>query len=571
MNKKSFLLLTTRDIYHLSILGSIYRSLAAIDAFMLANLAQKEHINKMPFTLLSIVAILGLIYAVITYFIIIYLWKRKRNPDARFKDFVLYAKTVTIIDLITLSALCLLSGCHASRLYIFFIPILLYAPFFFQTRTALYIIGLYMTTVILVTSILESRHLLPAADSIVHFCVTHRDVIISYMYVPAAIFFILLFSIIMGVLKRRMEYNFMFLTQEKEKLANLQQFLERIIMSFPLGVIIFTGDKISIYNKKIKEILELNDNEKEDTVKEKLDNTNILSFIETLDQTNGGSLTDIPVVVNGKKKFIEISIEKVGEDSTIVIIEDVTEKKQQEQRTMEAEANMLKQDKLATIGQMAAGIAHELNNPIAGINSLAQLLLHRVEKNHEITDSDIDKLKKILANTDRITRLVRNLLQFAKPSAKREKIDVNKIVMEILSLFEYQFRKNDIKIYTKLSDSLPEINFNRTELEEVIVNLIQNAIQFLDKKDRWIKIETGIHEDREIEIIIEDNGKGISADEIDKIFTPFYTTRKEGTGLGLSIISNILEKNNGKIMVTSREGIGSRFVVRIPINGTSTP
>ncbi len=566
---KPGILLTTRDLYHLSILGSTYRLLATVDAFLITKIAEKNLISFSSMRYLEVLAVIGLIYALLTYGIVFYLWKRERDPTEKFRDFVIYARVVTFIDLFTLSGLCLLTGCHASRLYIFFIPIILYAPFFFKTRRIIMGIAIYISAVILAASLLESRNMIPGANAIAKFCSMQKELVIQTVYIPGVIFFIILFSIIMSVLKRRMENNFLIISEEKEKLANLQQFLERIIMTFPLGVIIFEEDRIRIFNEKIGEIFEIDSDIETEELKGILEERGLLPFIEMLINSGGGHLSDVPLVINDKKKYLEIHAKKLDERSYIIIIEDITEKKLQEQRTLEAEANMLKQDKLATIGQMAAGIAHELNNPIAGINSLAQLLLHRMEKNKQVTESDIDKLQKIIANTDRITRLIRNLLQFSKPSAKKEKLDVNRIINEILSLFEYQFKKHNVKVEVNLARDLPPLEFNRTELEEIIVNLLQNAIQFLDKEEKIIRIETGIHEGREIEIVIEDNGKGIPPEDIDRIFTPFYTTRNEGTGLGLSIINNILEKNNGKIIVTSHEGKGSRFVIRFPIDQDS--
>ena len=561
--KRQTYLITARDLYIMSVLGSFYRALGGAAIFAVAWMMREELANNFSTQVVWTLVLIGVLYVVVTFFLVFYLWYKNDNENQKLLNFFRYAKSVTVIDLTLLSLLCIFSGCYISGLYVFFIPIMLYAPFVIQNRNIALILGGYISIFVAVIIALEAMGKLEGANLLFQFWSTHRRLIMLRFFIPAEIVFALLFTVVIIVLKRRMENNFVSLLIEKERHEQLQNFLEKIVMSLPQGIAIFKNGSIKMYNNELVRILKCEGSI--ESVDSALKESGLIDFINTLATYGEGSLSDIPYVAGSEKKILELTVKKIDEENILVIIEDITGKKLQEKRTREAEANMLRQDKLATIGQMAAGIAHELNNPIAGISSYAQLLLHKFEKNREVTDTEIEKLKKIISNTDRVTKLITNLLQFSKPSTSKENLDINKVIGEVVSLFEYQFKKLNVKMFLDLQPNLPKVEFDRTELEEIIVNLLQNALQFLDKEEKWIRIETAVHEGREVEIVVEDNGKGIPEDQLDRIFSPFYTTRQEGTGLGLSIISNILEKNNGSIMVTSKEGKGSRFVVRIPI------
>ncbi|GEM_PF-6842655 len=552
-------LLTSDDIYVLSILGCLYRFFAVFVAFVLLYFSWIGVLGIVPVYLTTILVI-SLIYAV-SSFILLRRFNRFQEPE-RNRWLCAYARGVTLIDILLLSAVCLYLGCFSSKLSIFFVPVVLYIPFVFDKGKYKNLLLLYIILLLSLTGVLESRGMLGGANIIRDFIEAHYGEVVNLFFIPGVIFYILLFTLIIETLRKRMEKNFDSLYREKERFQELEKFLEDVLSFLPVGVVIWEGENIRFYNRRIMDIFESDTLEK---LLQRFRETGLYDLIVNVRPEEDLVLSDYPLLVNDKKKYLEIHVTMLNENVKIVSFKDVTRAKIQEEKAREAEAAMLRQDKLATIGQMVAGIAHELNNPITGISTYAQLLLHKFSRGREITEADLDKLQKIIADTERVSRLFENLLHFSRPSRKKEKLNVNRIVKEVLSLFEYQFRKNGIELKLNLTEPLPPVEFDRTELEEIIVNLIQNALQFLDKEEKWILIETSLHEGNEIEIAIEDNGIGIPPEEIDRIFTPFYTTREKGTGLGLSIVSNILEKNNGKIMVTSKPGKGSRFMVRIPV------
>ena len=354
---------------------------------------------------------------------------------------------------------------------------------------------------------------------------------------------------------------FIEMKHEEEKTKKIESLLDEIILSLPVGLLVLSKDNKTIkYNKQLLNILNIKEPEE---IFPTIDTAGIYNFIDNF--YSMGTISDLPYIDENKnKKILELKISVTKNRNKIIIFEDITYKREQEEKNKEIEMNMMKNEKLAFLGQMSAGIAHELNNPLTNISSYGQLLKYKIDNNKGISKDDLSKIDNIILNAERISRLIKNLLTFSKKNDKKETININNIIEESIALLEFELKKKNISIDFNLNYTIPLILFNRTELEEIFVNLITNAIQFLDKEEKTIKIQSDWHEEKDIEFTIEDNGQGIDKDKLDTIFEPFYTSRKEGTGLGLSIISNILEKYNGKIIVTSTVGVGTRIVVRFP-------
>jgi PAS domain S-box-containing protein len=237
----------------------------------------------------------------------------------------------------------------------------------------------------------------------------------------------------------------------------------------------------------------------------------------------------------------------------IGIIRDLTEQKEIEQ----LEKQLLQADKLATVGQLASGVAHEINNPLGNISLYAQMLLKTVENENER-----NKLNIINDESNRAAHIVKGLLDFARQSEPRMTLtDVNNEVRKGLDLLEHQMK--DIKV-TTIFQTLPEICCDPGQISQVIINMITNSIQAI-KENGEIKIETRL-EKNNIEIIISDNGCGIPEKNLGKIFDPFFTTKEPGvgTGLGLSISYGIIKRHNGSIEVKSQLGKGTTFVIKLP-------
>ncbi len=238
----------------------------------------------------------------------------------------------------------------------------------------------------------------------------------------------------------------------------------------------------------------------------------------------------------------------------VVVIRDITHQKEMKR----LEKQLLQSDRLATIGQLAAGVAHEINNPLANISLYAQMLLKKTED-----ENAKSKLKTIDDEANRAAHIVQGLLEFARQSElKLNPININTEIDKVLSILNHQF--NDIKVTTIL-EPLPLIYADSGQIRQVIIDILTNSIQAITKNGE-IMIRTTAKQDH-IEISISDNGYGIPRENMDKIFDPFFTTKEpgEGTGLGLSICYGIINRHSGAIDVRSEVGIGTTFTIKLPV------
>ncbi len=238
----------------------------------------------------------------------------------------------------------------------------------------------------------------------------------------------------------------------------------------------------------------------------------------------------------------------------VLVIKDITEQKEM----ANLETRLIQSEKLFMLGKLAAGVAHEINNPLTTISLHTQIMLKKTWD--EKTDS---RLKIINKETNRAARIVKRLLEFAHQSEpKIGSVDINREIDNVLNVLEPQL--NGTKITTDLTP-LPFIMADREQIQQVIMNILTNAIQSITTGGE-INIKTAVKSDY-IEISITDNGCGIPQDNIGKIFDPFFTTKMpgEGTGLGLSICYGIIKKHNGSIDVKSDVGTGTIFTIKLPI------
>lgn len=251
----------------------------------------------------------------------------------------------------------------------------------------------------------------------------------------------------------------------------------------------------------------------------------------------------------------------INEDGKIIghsqIMRDVTELRIQEKQLRHSE-------RLAAIGHMAAGVAHEVGNPLASISSLVQLVQRR--------SSDpfvIENLKKVRDNISRITKIVRDLVDFSRPSIARSvPTQLNEVIDSSVGLLKHDARCRDINFKIELDSDLPKVKCVPDHINQVMVNLLLNAVDAVEQsKDKMINIKTTHNNDMVI-IEVADKGAGIPEDIRDKIFEPFFTTKDvgSGTGLGLSVSHGIIARMNGSISVESRKNTGTKFKIELPIS-----
>jgi two-component system NtrC family sensor kinase len=244
-------------------------------------------------------------------------------------------------------------------------------------------------------------------------------------------------------------------------------------------------------------------------------------------------------------------------NQVIVFEEDVTEK-------WILEANLIQSEKMASIGQLAANVAHEINNPLAAIIANAQLLRRDLKDADEDT---MDALDLIETAGVRAAKIVSNLLE----SARREKhhefeeISLNETILDAISLLRYEINKRSVSVQLDFADDLPFIFANKNQLKGVWINLINNALGAIDSEHGEITISTR-YENKEFYLVISDNGKGILPEHQSRIFEPFFTTKEagKGTGLGLSVSMQVVKEHHGDIQFESTPGEGTKFIIILP-------
>lgn len=230
----------------------------------------------------------------------------------------------------------------------------------------------------------------------------------------------------------------------------------------------------------------------------------------------------------------------------------------------EMQAHLLRSEKLASLGKLAAGVAHEINNPLGGILIYSHLLLEDTDKN----SPHYENLKKIVKETSRCKDIVKGLLEFARPKEPEMSLaDINEIVDKSLAIMERQALFQNIKIKKFYSSELPKIVTDSAQLQQVFTNIILNAAEAMEGNGT-LTLRTSLDgEGRYINIQFTDTGHGIKEEIRKRLFEPFFTTKEvgKGTGLGLAISYSIIQKHQGTIDVTSQVGKGSTFTVKLPV------
>ncbi len=231
-------------------------------------------------------------------------------------------------------------------------------------------------------------------------------------------------------------------------------------------------------------------------------------------------------------------------------------------------------DRLASIGRLAAGVAHEINNPLAIIGAKTQLMqdLLAQEKNFSQRDKFLAQLDAMRNAVNRSQTITHRLLGFARRmEARREPVNINEVIAEVISFLEREARYQNIRIEQNLQFDLPVISSDHGQLQQILFNIINNAIDATGKNGK-IVIQTRQHNGDSVQVDIVDNGPGMSLEVQKKIFDPFFTTKNDksnqGTGLGLSITYGLVKKLKGKIEVQSEQGVGTIFTLTFPMQTT---
>jgi len=246
-------------------------------------------------------------------------------------------------------------------------------------------------------------------------------------------------------------------------------------------------------------------------------------------------------------------------------------------RLRTTQAQLVQAEKLSAIGQLVAGVAHELNNPLTSVIGFAQLVHADLAASPAVAgdhDGLMGDVSRILSESERAARIVRNLLTFARgQTAERTQHDIADLCARVAELRAYDSRVNGIEIVTHIADGLPAVYVDGGQLQQALLNLVLNAEQAM-KAARVKRLELSARAEPEcgaVVISVTDSGHGIEAANLARVFDPFFTTRGvgEGTGLGLSIVYGIVRDHGGQIWVTSEVGVGTTFFIRLPVRSTA--
>ncbi len=374
-----------------------------------------------------------------------------------------------------------------------------------------------------------------------------------------------------------LNFDFPALEGLEEELARSNAFLHNLIQSACDGVIAADMQgKIIIFNDAAAQCTGY-------SVEEALAGLNIRDFYEgngarevmrrLRSEKDGGKgkLKKFRITAlgkNGEKIPISLYAAIIYEDqkeiATIGFFHDLRETIHMQEKLAKTQRQLLQSEKMASLGKLAAGVAHQLNNPLGSITLYTKLILEE----YDLGDDLRADLQRILKDAQRCSTTVRELLAFARQNKQFMKpVNINQIIEQTLSLIVNQALFQNIRIKKHLAPFIPVIKADGQQLSHVFMNLFINAAQAMDGKGCLeISTDTSATRDRVI-IHVKDNGPGIAEDVINHIFEPFFTTKEEGqgTGLGLSVAFNIIENHGGNICARSRPGNGTTFIIELPI------
>ncbi len=239
---------------------------------------------------------------------------------------------------------------------------------------------------------------------------------------------------------------------------------------------------------------------------------------------------------------------------------------QDQSKTEALQQQVVRAERLATLGELAAGVVHELNNPLTSITVYAEYLVRKLEA-RGAEESDLDKLRRIGASAQRILRFSRDLVQYARPSGRDlEPVDLSSVVRQSVSICDHLVERGGIELVVKVDPELPIVQAISGQLEQVLINLITNAVHAVENGGKVV-VRAEVEGPAYVLLEVADSGQGVPEQDREKIFEPFFTTKPDGkgTGLGLPIVRNIVDQHRGQITVGRSDLGGASFRVVLPI------
>jgi len=360
--------------------------------------------------------------------------------------------------------------------------------------------------------------------------------------------------------------------QHAAELELLKEFNESIVESINVGLLaVDENGRITSCNSTFEAMLGLNREQAIGKIIEEVFDESFALNLENILGKTRWHLTEIrnaykllTTDLRGKTLILNVAVAPLRSSSAdyqkgaIVVLEDVTSR-------VKLENSLQQNEKLSSIGLLAAGVAHEVNTPLTGVSSYTQMLLGMIPE----TDPKHALLQKVQKQTDRASNIVGNLLNFSRTGNATDfvEININKLLDDTLQLLEPQLRKTQIEIIKNYSSDAPNVFGNAGKLQQVFTNLIINARDAMFGNGGKITLTTAIENDSEIVVEVADTGSGIEPENIGKIYDPFFTTKEvgSGTGLGLAVSYGIVQEHAGVITANSEIGEGTTFHLVFPI------
>jgi two-component system, NtrC family, sensor kinase len=356
------------------------------------------------------------------------------------------------------------------------------------------------------------------------------------------------------------------LRMKADELLRMREFSENILESLNDGIaVVNRDDRVVRWNRRLEELY---GTRHEDAVGRRLDEVFEVSFFDILvsarrESPEGAAFYKVPLTTRhdaARRLLVNVATTPLRESDgaiagTIIIVEDISTRVQLEEQLQISE-------KMASIGLLAAGVAHEVNTPLTGISSFTQMLL----QNAEPDDPRTTILEKIERQTFRAAKIVNGLLNLARPAqVDAGPVDLHAVINDVLSLLEHQLRTSRIQVRKELATQSPLVQGIEYKLQQVFLNLFLNARDAMPRGG-WLTIATSVAPDGSAAVEISDTGSGIPVEQLSRIYDPFFTTKDigKGTGLGLSITYGIVQEHNGTITCESAIGQGTRFTLTLP-------
>jgi len=351
------------------------------------------------------------------------------------------------------------------------------------------------------------------------------------------------------------------LARKVEEYERLKEFSENIVESINVGILaVDLDDRVESWNTQVERLTGI---PRRKAVGQKLGDLFQRDLVFRLGELRGESgvhnIYKFNLKQNGREAILNVAVaplvsKEAQQIGRLIIFDDVTDRATLEQRLMQA-------DKLSSIGLLAAGVAHEVNTPLAVISTYAQILAKQITSD----DPKSKLLDKIAKQTFRASEIVNSLLSFSRTSTTDfVQVDVNKLVRDTYPLVEHQLMKSQVKVELDIDEKLGLVKGNSGKLQQVLLNLFLNARDAMPAGGT-LKIRTW-SEDDAARIEVSDTGDGIPPEYLARIYDPFFTTKgpKKGTGLGLSVSYGIVREHGGNIEVTSKLGKGTEFLLTFP-------